>query len=268
MRTPLLALLALAAALASGARGQAPAAAPAAHRPTRFREPDPMDFSDHAGFVRIFDGRTLAGWDGDPSVWHVEDGAIVGVSTREKPVRNSYLSYHGTTALDFDLKLEIKTVGPGGSGIQYRSQVGLPWTKPPVPGAPAPNLAWMMTGPQADFWPPRVYSGQFYSENTPLGIVAWRGQVVDSVRGRNPRLVGNIAGREELGAFVRNEDWNQYEIVARGGVMMHLLNGRLMAVEIDDDPASSSNQPGLIGLEIEGAPCRVLARGIWLRKLR
>jgi hypothetical protein len=154
----MLLLLILALAGLPGALAQAPAAP--VHR-TRFKEPDPLDFSDHAGFVQIFDGQTLAGWDGDPSIWHVADGAIVGVSTPAKPVRNSYLSYHGAVALDFDLKLEIKTVGRGGSGIQYRSQVGLPWTKPPVPGAPPLNLAWMMTGPQADFWPPLAYSGQF-----------------------------------------------------------------------------------------------------------
>ena len=34
----------------------------------------------------------------------------------------------------------------------------------------------MMTGPQADFWPSRVYTGQFYSENTPMRILAWRGR--------------------------------------------------------------------------------------------
>ena len=36
---------------------------------------------------------------------------------------------------------------------------------------------WMMTGPQADFWPSRVYTAQFYSETTPMRILAWRGQV-------------------------------------------------------------------------------------------
>jgi hypothetical protein len=39
------------------------------------------------------------------------------------------------------------------------------------------NPNWMMTGPQADFWPSQIYSGQFYSENTPMRIIAWRGQI-------------------------------------------------------------------------------------------
>ena len=51
-----------------------------------FYEPEPPDFDDHQGYVQIFDGVSLKSWDGDPNTWHVEDGAIVGESTKEKPV--------------------------------------------------------------------------------------------------------------------------------------------------------------------------------------
>src|SRR3569833_2604269 len=49
-----------------------------------FYEPEPLDFNDHAGYVQIFDGVTLKNWDGDPAIWRVEKGAMVGESTREK----------------------------------------------------------------------------------------------------------------------------------------------------------------------------------------
>ena len=39
-----------------------------------------------------------------------------------------------------------------------------------------------------------------------------------------------------------------------------------MAVMIDDDPASSNNQPGLFGIEIE-ATTRVSVRNLWVKKL-
>jgi hypothetical protein len=39
-----------------------------------------------------------------------------------------------------------------------------------------------------------------------------------------------------------------------------------MAVMIDDDPASSNNQPGMFGIEIE-ATTRVSVRNIWVRKI-
>lgn len=237
-----------------------------------FREPDPIDFEDHAGYVPIFDGTSLENWDGDPAVWHLENGAIVGESTREKPVGNSYISFRGFQAKDFDLKLEIKVENGGGSGIQYRSQTGLPWRRA-KPTDPPLNLNWMMTGPQADYWFPvgpwaAEWTGQFYSENTPLGILAWRGQVVESGPAQAPRLLGNIADRTALGGYVRVNDWNQYLIMARGGTFIHILNGQLMAVYVDDDPKSSNNQPGSIGIEIEGSPSKVSVRNVWIKKLQ
>ena len=240
---------------------------------SRFKEPDPIDFSAHTGFIQIFDGATLKGWDGNPTVWRVENGVLVGESTPDRPSGNSYLSYHGDGGVskDFDLKVEIKVEHGGGSGIQYRSQVGLPWLRA-RPGDTSINLNWMMTGPQADFWYPVsprqfVWTGQFYSENTAAGIIAWRGQVVNTVPGQAPRLVGNIADRAALGGYTRINDWNEYLIMARGGTFIHVINGQLMAVLVDDDPASSNNKPGLIGFEIEGVPCKVSIRNIWLKKL-
>ncbi len=245
--------------------------APIRHAVSGFREPDPLDFNEHTGYTQIFDGNTLKDWDGNPDVWRVEDGAIVGESTKEKPGGNSYISYHGIVAKDFDLKLEIKVENGGGSGIQYRSQTGLPWRRA-RPGDPPINLNWMMTGPQADFWFPVnpsvfVWTGQFYSENTPLGILAWRGQVVESAPGQAQRLIGNIGDRSALGGYVKINDWNQYLIMARGGTFIHVINGQLMAVYVDDDASSSNNLPGMIGIEIEGTPCKVSVRNIWLKKL-
>ena len=133
LSTGLLALICLGSAAAQQpAQDQAPAPA---HPPSRFHEPDPLDFNGHSGFVQIFDGSTLNHWDGDPAIWRVENGAIVGESTKEHPRHNSYISYHGEEAKDFDLKLEIKVENGGGSGIQYRSSVGLPWIREHLPGS-------------------------------------------------------------------------------------------------------------------------------------
>ena len=129
-----------------------------------------------------------------------------------------------------------------------------------------------MTGPQADIWFPvnpqaADYTGQFYSENTPLGILAWRGEMVETGPKLPPTLVGTLGDREALGGFVKINDWNQYEIIARGGVMTHIVNGHVMAVLIDDDPESSNNQPGKIGIELESTPAKVSVRDVWIKKL-
>lgn len=243
---------------------------PARGRGLQFTEPSPYDFEDHAGYVPIFDGRTLDGWDGNPKFWRVEDGAIVGESTPEKPSGNSYIVYRRMDAKDFTLKFEIKVEGTGGSGLQYRSRTGLPRLaniSPAVTAFNGPvNLNWMMTGPQADFWPSRVYTGQFYSENTPMRILAWRGQVVEGFGDRSKRLMGTIGDRQQLGTIVKQNDWNQYVVIARGGMFLHIVNGQLMAVMIDDDPTSSNNQPGQFGIEIE-ATTKVSVRNLWVKKL-
>src|SRR6185312_1619601 len=92
-----------------------------------FTEPDPLDFNDHDGYQSLFDGKSLKGWDGNPKFWRVEDGAIVGESTKHNPSGNSYIVYRDLKARDFTLKFEIKVLGNGGSGFQYRSQTGIPW---------------------------------------------------------------------------------------------------------------------------------------------
>lgn len=259
------------AGLSARARAQAPQAQPQ-HAAVVFHEPQALDFSDHAGFRQIFDGESLAEWEGDPTVWRVEDGAMVGESTKEKPVFNTYIWRKGLVVKDFDLRLEIRCQVGGGSGIQYRSQTGVPWIRPMHPGEKPRNLNWMMTGPQADIWYPvnpkaADYTGQFYSENTQLGIVAWRGEVVEMKPDKPAQLVGTLGDREALGGFVKINDWNQYEIIARGGVMMHIVNGHLMAELIDDDPNSSNNRAGKIGIELEGTPAKVSVRNIWIREL-
>jgi len=266
--------LALAALLLAAPAASAAEAPPKAD--SRFVQPLPLDFNDHTGFVSIFDG-TLEGWEGDRRFWRAENGVIIGENSAEHPSGNSYLTYKKLTAHDFDLRLEIKVENGGGSGVQYRSRLGVPWrskTPPDVLAAVGPyNGATMLTGPQADFWYPVnpktfSYNGQAFAENSPLGIEAWLGQVVRQFGGdqSQKKLVAMIAPPEQLTGHVKINDWNQYEIIVRGGVFIHIINGQLMAVLIDDDPTSTNQRPGLFGLEIENIT-KVSARNIYVRKL-
>jgi hypothetical protein len=84
--------------------------------------------------------------------------------------------------------------------------------------------------------------------------------------GKAPRLVANIADRSALGGYTRINDWNQYLVMARGGTFIHVINGQLMAVLVDDDPQSANQWSGMIGIEIEGAPCKVSVRKILIKK--
>ena len=210
----------------------------------------PCDFNDHEGYVSLFDGVSLKGWDGNPKFWRVEDGAIVGESTPTNPSGNSYIVYRNLEAKDFTLKFEIKVEGTGGSGLQYRSRTGLPWLVPIPPAVTANvgpvNLDWMMTGPQADFWPSRMYTGQFYSENTPMRILAWRGQVVEGFGAKSKKLMGTIGDRTALGTIVRHE---RLEPVHGHRPRRHVPSHRQRAADGGDD----RRRPGLVQQSVRAA---------------
>src|SRR5690242_11391506 len=74
------------------------------------------------GFVSIFNGHDLSGWDGKPGWWRMEDGAITGESTLEKRcLKHNYLIWRGGRPADFELRLRFRLRG-GNSGIQFRSR--------------------------------------------------------------------------------------------------------------------------------------------------
>src|SRR3954451_21894909 len=51
----------------------------------------PIDYADNEGWVSLFDGQSLNGWDGDPRFWSVKDGAIAAEPSCEKPTGTVYL---------------------------------------------------------------------------------------------------------------------------------------------------------------------------------
>ena len=80
------------------------------------------------GFRSLFDGKTLDGWTGNTEFWRVEDGAIVGESTAEKPLdHNTFLIWDRGEIDDFELRLEFRLTSENddaaNSGVQFRSQV-------------------------------------------------------------------------------------------------------------------------------------------------
>ena len=261
-----------------------------------FTQPDPIDFEDHTGWKSMFDGQTLNGWDGNKEIWHVENGAIVAESTCEDPTGTTYLIWQGGQPGDFELKAELRGEGPGiNSGIQYRSFIQEPGQGRGAPGGPGgpngrggragfggrgpagpcpsgkprgtPNMAanakWNLGGPQADFDGTNRYSGQYYEGGTSRGIVAWRGQVVRAEEGKHPRLLAVLGDSEALGGYVKINSWNQIHIIAHGDEMIHIINGHVMSVFLDDDP-TKFRKNGYIGLQIEGTG-KVSFRNIWIK---
>ena len=241
--------------------------------------PPPMaDFNDHTGFVQIFDGATLNGWDGDPNVWKVENGAIVGHSPAEKPVGTTFIIWRGGEPADFDLKAEVKAEGSGANtGIQYRSKNEVPTfgrggATGRAGGAPAgrgtpPDLRWQIAGYQADFDYVNRFSGQLMDSSNARFILTPRGTVVVSEEGQPAKTLAYLGNYSELAGYVKINDWNQYEVIARGNTLTHIVNGHVMSITIDNDTKLRALK-GLIALQIEGnGGVTISYRNLWLKTL-
>jgi len=216
---------------------------------------------DMAGFVPIFDGKTLTGWDGDPRFWRVENGEIVGETTPEKVVTlNNFLIWRGGTVKDFELKVEFRMSGTN-SGIQYRS------TELPAVGK------WVLKGYQADMDFTEGFVGNGHDERgrSPAGeghvVLSRRGQMTRIVDGPAYKAVATIGDSTLLRGVMNVNGWNQYHIIARGPVLMQIMNGQLMAVAIDEDSKHAVAE-GLLGFQMHvGPPFKIQYRNVMLRKL-
>src|SRR5688572_32832573 len=79
--------------------------------------------ADNSGFEPLFNGKDLTGWQGNPDLWSVENGAIKGITKADpKLTHNTFLVWTNGTVEDFELRLSYRIV-KGNSGIQYRSKV-------------------------------------------------------------------------------------------------------------------------------------------------
>ena len=54
--------------------------------------------------------------------------------------------------------------------------------------------------------------------------------------GMKPRVIGNLQqSPDELKALVKQNDWNQVHLIARGNMIMQIFNGAVSSIVIDDD---------------------------------
>ncbi|MFT4152457.1 DUF1080 domain-containing protein [Parafilimonas sp.] len=223
---------------------------------------------DSAGFVSLFDGSTLSGWEGDTAVWHVADGAIVGeVTPASTPLKsNTFLIWKDGKPGNFELTAEYEISAEGNSGIQYRSEE--------VEGVP-----FGLRGYQMDIDGANTYTGQNYEERARC-IVAFRGQkvtlplVTDSISKLAKNNVWSVAvindslgNPDSLKAKI-NSGWNSCRIVAKGNHLQHYINGVLMC-DVTDDDTANRKADGLIGLQMHaGHIMRVAYRNIKLKELK
>jgi len=255
--TALAGLLATPIAFAQAAAAQAP---PAATSPFPLAPPPgpqiyPIPLSDsNDGFVSLFNGTSLDGWDGDPRYWHVEDHEIVGEVTPATLLKqNNFLIWRGGAPANFELKAEFRISAQGNSGINYRSEeIG--------------GTKWLMRGYQADIDGANKYTGQNYEERGRT-FLAPRGTITYVVTGQKPAVIASLGSADDLKAFIKPGDWNEYHLIVRGNVLIHILNGHVMCEVIDDD-VDHRKMSGLIGVQVHvGPPMKIEYRTFLLKTL-
>lgn len=211
---------------------------------------------ERAGAEVLFNGTDLTGWAGVPGLWTVQDGAITGTTTAINPIKNNtFLVWTNGTVENFELRLKYRIFN-GNSGIQYRSQV--------VDADKA-----IVGGYQADLEAGKTYSGILYEERG-RGILAERGQRtrITEVDGKTKvTVLGTVAKGSELQPYIRDEDWNDYLIVANGNHFFHYINGKLMSEVIDDQPSKGAKS-GVLAFQVHvGPPMKVQFKEIYLKRL-
>ncbi len=220
--------------------------------------------ADH-GFVSLFNGRDLTGWDGNLDFWSVRDGVITGQTTQSRLLlSNTFLVWKGGDVRNFELRASFRLQadnddGFANSGIQYRSKL-----------IDAKN--WIVGGYQADMDFAGKYIGMLYEEKG-RGIVMQPGQRILIRPGVNAegRTVVDVAGipttPENVLAAYRKGEWNDIRIVAEGSTLRHYLNGVIVANVVDED-MSRGAKSGLLALQLHaGRPMTVQFKNVQMKKL-
>ena len=253
-------------------------------------------YTNHTGFVSLFDG-TLKNWDGETDVWMINDGYI-----HSDNVNNSSGQHHihyvgpGAVMRDFDLRVEFKIQG-GNAGIHYRSRLlsaahrqdnetlgangtrdaaaaladpmgkSFPATITTDAAADAAGIPrsgntsrWQISGYQFDITgnnTASLYEGQG------RGVVANSGEMITLNPGGGRTVLRMVDLPYQQ--YGKPNDWNQAQVIARGNTLVHILNGHVFMVAVDDDPERRAMK-GIISLQLEGTG-QVWYRNVWVKNL-
>ena len=83
--------------------------------------------------------------------------------------------------------------------------------------------------------------------------------------GKKPYVVGSTGDKAELFSQIDRDGWNECHVIARGHTLIHLINGHVMSVVVDDDPQERTSE-GLIGMQVHvGPPMKIEFRNIRLK---
>ncbi len=192
----------------------------------------------------IFNGKDLTGWDGDPKLWSVKDGAIRGETTAENRANgNTFLIWKAGTTKDFKLHISFRCTAANNSGIQYRSKhVSEGRVRNP----------WVVRGYQHEIRNqnelPSV-AGFIYDEGGRRGRMCLAGEKAVWGEDGKKKVEGTLIDADGYRKLFKLDDWNDVVIVAKGNRLQHFLNGTLILDCTDNHPELALRE-GILALQL------------------
>ena len=210
------------------------------------------------GFVSMFDGKTLKGWEATPSktaaAWTVKDGMIVGNGDKGR----GYLTYTpNKNVADLEMKFSYRFPGKGNSGVNIRSIRD-------------------KTG-RRDFQSYHADLGHLGIGKNVMG--AWdfhtpgrrehrcfRGDRLVIAEDDKPTITP-IEGALTA-ADIRKGDWNHVHIIAKGNNFKLYINGKLSSEFTEHLPQAKRLKSGMIQLQLHDPGMIVHFKDLKLKVLK
>ena len=194
------------------------------------------DAAQDEGFESLFDGESLDGWSGAEGFWSIEDEALTGRTTADNPTKgNTFLIWDGELE-NFELRLKFRIID-GNSGVQFRSN----------------DLGdHRVSGYQADIDSKNTYMGILFEEKG-RGILCKRTKQVTINEQGEKSDTGEVCDDAEFLKAVKQEDWNDYVIVANKNEISLTING-ITTAKVTDNQTEKAAKTGILALQLHAGP--------------
>ncbi len=237
-----------------GLSQSAPVDPPAQMVINTFEPPTP----DAEGFISLFNGKDLSGWNHDPNIWSVTNGVILGHLATNAAGTVHYLAWAGGMVDDFELRLQFRTTGNANCGVPLRAR----WSE--------------------QRWFPG-YQLELHGQRTGLLVIAgagrerqlsrqgWRSVTTEANGVDSLQTLERVSEPAELSAAlaaVEGGAWCDFVAIAKGRRFIARLNG-VTIIDTEDQHPTKFVPRGMLGLEYmhrEGAVDSVEFREIRFKR--
>jgi len=196
------------------------------------------------GWISLFNGKDLTGWEGLKSYWTVVDGAVQCSETKETSRQTDLILLaskdHPEKFSNFEIHYRFKWITPeGNSGLQIRGKIDNP-------------EALHVGGYQADIDAGNGYTGIIYDEGGVAGgrgIMSNRGEKTlwDADNKRSATPLGKTS--DEIKAVIKPVgEWNDVAVIVDGNRIIYSINGQITTELTDNSPKACKD--GVIGLQM------------------